>query len=82
MTFTDDAETKVTFKNTTPPIISASVTDRDVFGVQVEHSPEDARLWGAFEETALNENDAWDSQIDLQPSSDTAIMASGKQVKP
>ena len=46
------------------PIISSNLEDLDTPGVMVEVDPEEADLLGAFEETALSEEDAWLSNID------------------
>lgn len=46
------------------PIISSNLEDLDTPGVMVEVDPEEADLLGAFEETALSEEDAWLSNIE------------------
>lgn len=48
------------------PIISQTEDDTSVPGVQVEYSPDDADAFGAFEEDALSEVDAWASNVDLE----------------
>lgn len=63
--------------DTTKPIISADEADAIVPGVQVEHSPESAESYGAFEETAMSEADAWEANTDLHA---TAIVVGGKHI--
>jgi hypothetical protein len=46
------------------PVISSNLEDLDTPGVMVEVDPEEADLLGAFEETALSEEDAWLSNIE------------------
>lgn len=48
----------------TNPIISQSMSDFGTAGVIVELDPMEAEAWGAFEETAITEQDAKDSEID------------------
>jgi hypothetical protein len=47
------------------PVISLSMEDFLTPGVMVEVTPDEAEAMGAFEETALDEADAWDSNDDL-----------------
>jgi hypothetical protein len=47
------------------PVYSENIADADVPGVVVVVDPEDADVLGAFEETALDEEAAWESNIDL-----------------
>ncbi|MEJ2229341.1 MAG: hypothetical protein P8Y67_14215 [Alphaproteobacteria bacterium] len=49
----------------TDPVYSENIADADVPGVVVVVDPEDADVLGAFEETALDEEAAWESNIDL-----------------
>ena len=49
------------------PIISSSLDDLLTPGVMVEVDPDVADAYGAFEESALGEADAWDSNEDIQP---------------
>lgn len=46
-------------------ILSTSLSDFGTPGVEVEVDPDEAEGLGAFEETALTEADAWESQADL-----------------
>lgn len=50
----------------TNPIISQSMTDFGTPGVMIELDPIEAEAWGAFEETAITEQDAIDSEIDAE----------------
>ncbi|GAA4664374.1 conjugal transfer protein TraD [Bartonella pachyuromydis] len=43
------------------PILSSAVDDAFILGVQVPLSLEEAESYGIFLETALSEEDAWDS---------------------
>ena len=47
------------------PIISRSMDDFLTPGVVVELTPDEAEALGAFEETALDEEAAWGSNIDV-----------------
>ena len=47
------------------PVVSGSFTDFLIPGVVVELTPEEAETLGAFEETALDEVEAWASNDDL-----------------
>lgn len=49
----------------TMPIVSADPADFDTPGVQIEQTADEAERNGAFEETALSEADAWESNTDL-----------------
>jgi type IV secretion system protein VirB1 len=49
----------------TLPVISTNIDDILIPGVQVELTAEEAEQLGAFEETALSEQDAWESNCDL-----------------
>ena len=59
----------------TPPdaVLFDSVADMLVAGVVVELDADEAEALGAFEETAVNEADAWDANADLEP--DEAVTA-------
>ncbi|MCM8735508.1 hypothetical protein M5E06_15215 [Azospirillum sp. A1-3] len=46
-------------------ILSTSLSDFGTSGVVVEVDPDEAEALGAFEETALTEADAWESNADL-----------------
>ena len=46
------------------PILSQNLDDFGLPGVIVEVDPETAEELGAFEETALSEEDAWESNSD------------------
>ena len=50
---------------TTQPIISQSMADFLTPGAVVELTPDEAEALGAFEETALDEAAAWESNDDL-----------------
>jgi hypothetical protein len=45
--------------------LSGDIADVLLAGIIVEHDPDSAELWGAFEETALDEAAAWDANGDL-----------------
>jgi type IV secretion system protein VirB1 len=47
------------------PVLSRAVDDATLPGVMVEVTPADARALGAFEETALSDDDAWEANADL-----------------
>lgn len=66
----------------TDPVISQSPEDAATPGVQVEYTPEEADMNGAFEETAMSEEDAWaaNAEIAAQDTASTAIVINGKQV--
>jgi hypothetical protein len=46
-------------------VILQKLTDADIPGFRVEFDPEEAELLGAFEEDALDEQDALDGSVDL-----------------
>ena len=46
-------------------VMSGAMTDVFLAGILIEHDPDSAELWGAFEETALDEAAAWDANGDL-----------------
>ncbi len=48
------------------PVISRDMTDFGVPGVVIEVDPIEAEAWGSFEETAITEQDAIDSEIDVE----------------
>ncbi len=56
----------------TNPIISQSMADFGLPGVIIELDPDEAEAWGAFEETAITEQDAIDSEIDIELSVEVA----------
>ena len=60
-------------------VVSQSPADADVPGVQVEYSAAEAEQNGAFEETAMSEREAWESNAMLDPNN-TAIVVGGKRV--
>jgi len=66
----------------TVPVVSTSMKDAGTPGVQVEYSADDAAAFGAFEETALSEADAWESNTDagagMDNSHTTGIVIAGK----
>jgi hypothetical protein len=45
--------------------VSGDIADLFLAGIIIEHDPDGAELWGAFEETALDEAAAWDANGDL-----------------
>jgi hypothetical protein len=45
--------------------LSGDMADALLAGIIIEHDPDSAELWGAFEETALDEAAAWDANGDL-----------------
>ena len=47
------------------PLVSRSFADFLTPGVMIELTPEEAEALGAFEETALDEAEAWASNDDL-----------------
>jgi type IV secretion system protein VirB1 len=50
----------------TNPILSQSMADFGLPGVIIELDPDEAEAWGAFEETAITEQDAIESEIDME----------------
>ncbi len=48
------------------PIISQSMADFGIPGVVIELDPDEAEAWGAFEETAITEQDAMESEIEME----------------
>ncbi|EAQ2882492.1 lytic transglycosylase [Salmonella enterica] len=64
------------------PVVSKSPEDGGTPGVQIEHTAEEAETNGAFQETAMTEAEAWQSNTDLadDPSS-TAIIVNRKPVR-
>lgn len=68
-------------KQTTQPVISTNEADSLKSGVQVEQTAEQAERNGAFEETAITEADAWESNADLSPqAASDSIVVNGKTV--
>lgn len=64
------------------PVVSKSPDDGGTPGVQVEHTAEEAEANGAFQETAMTEADAWESNADMADDANgTAIMLKGKPLK-
>lgn len=64
------------------PVVSQSQEDGATPGVQVEHTAAEAEANGAFQETAMTEADAWESNADLADDpAGTAIMLKGKVVR-
>lgn len=53
------------------PVFSRNINDADISGVQVEVDADEAERIGAFEETALSEEDAWAANADLDPTDTT-----------
>ena len=47
------------------PGMSGDMADLVLPDVIIEHDPDSAELWGAFEETALDEAAAWEANGDL-----------------
>lgn len=75
----NDASPKTEQTEQVVAVVSQSPADADVPGVQVEYTAEEADQFGAFEETALSEQDAWESNAQLDPNS-TAIVIGGLPV--
>ena len=50
-------------RKTTQPTISIDEADSLTPGVQIEQTPDQAEENGAFEETALSEEEAWESNL-------------------
>jgi hypothetical protein len=48
-------------------ITSRSMADFDAPGIVVELDPDEADQLGAFEETALTEEEAWAANMDVEP---------------
>ena len=48
------------------PIISQSMADFGIPGVVIEVDPDEAEAWGAFEEIAITEQDAIDSDFETE----------------
>jgi type IV secretion system protein VirB1 len=71
-------------KERTIPVVSTTSKDAGTPGVQVEYSAEEAEAFGAFEETALSEADAWESNADagIDNSHTTGIVIAGKAIGP
>lgn len=46
------------------PLLTDNESDWGTPGAQLVYDPEDAAAWGAFEEDALSEADAWDSNTE------------------
>jgi len=65
------------------PVISREEQDIDIPGVQVEYIAEAAEANGAFEETAMSEDEAWASNADLAAGDPhgTVIGVGGKAVQ-
>lgn len=59
------------------PVVSNRVEDLDTPGVVIEVDAETAAAMGAFEETALTEEDAWEANADLEPSARDEIVDGG-----
>lgn len=68
-------------KETVVPVVSQSADDAETPGVQVEYTADAAEQNGAFEETAMSEQEAWDANADLpaDPES-TGIVIGGQKV--
>ena len=59
------------------PLVSRSPDDLLVPGVVVEVTPEEAAVMGAFEETALSEDDAWEANADVGVAADQDDIGGG-----
>ncbi len=55
-------------KNESLPVIAEKMLDAAIPGIQIEFSPLEAQVAGAFIEDALTEKDAIESSIDSQTS--------------
>jgi type IV secretion system protein VirB1 len=64
----------------TIPVVSTASKDAGSPGVQVEYTAEEAAANGAFEETAISEADAWESNADVGTDdlNATGIVVAGK----
>lgn len=62
----------------TRPVLSADLNDAATPGVQVQVDADTAESVGAFEETAMTEADAWDSNADLPDPHATGIVINGR----
>lgn len=68
-------------KETVMPVVSQSADDAETPGVQVEYTADAAEENGAFEETALTEQEAWEANADLVADPDsTGIVVAGQKV--
>lgn len=68
----------------TTAIVSRNAQDSETPGVQIEHTASEAEQNGAFEETALSEHDAWESNAQTLAANDptgSAIMIAGRAVR-
>lgn len=59
------------------PLVSRSPADLLVPGVVVEVTPDEAAAMGAFEETALSEEDAWEANADVGTRADQTDLFDG-----
>lgn len=81
MIFVRPKEENPMTRETTQPVISTNDADARTPGVQVEHTAAQAERAGAFEETAMSEADAWESNGDLATDPNaTGIVVNGKPV--
>ena len=63
------------------PVISRAQADAGTPGVQVEYTAEEAARNGAFEETALSEEEAWAANADLAADDPDGTAIGGKRVQ-
>lgn len=63
------------------PVVSRSPDDGSTPGVQIEHTPDQAEAFGAFEETAISEGDAWEANADIADDNATAVVVGGRNVR-
>jgi hypothetical protein len=54
------------------PVYSNNLDDLEIPGVIVELDPDEADSLGAFEEDALTEEEAWESNIDIREANENA----------
>ena len=59
------------------PLMSRSPDDLLMPGVVVEVTPDEAAAMGAFEETALSEDDAWEANADVGVEADRDDIGGG-----
>ena len=59
------------------PLMSRSPDDLLMPGVVVEVTPDEAAMMGAFEETALSEDDAWEANADVGVAADQDDIGGG-----
>lgn len=61
-----DAEPPASRSRRRDPVLSRDVDDATLPGVVIEVTPNNSVVLGAFTESALSEEDAWESNVDLE----------------